>query len=349
MPAALLVKFQPAGPWRIGTDSGAREETDRLLHSDTLFAALTRSMEQLDLLDPWLDATARATRPRMAISSLFPFQEQTLYAIPPATVWPPVETAKTYWKGARFAPLSVIRPLLDHEALEEDRWIVDVSSECLIASGRYGRTGGPTLIRTRSSAAVDRMTGVQGELRELACLEFRENSGFWCVLTFADDATRSEWSKLMRGAFQHLADSGIGGERARGWGRTRALEFREGDLADMLLPARRKPANPEVAATSDETPAEPALQGHWLLSLYAPSSIDSVDWNQGHYALLTRSGRTNGGALNKRVRLVQEGSVLITPDAPVGAAKDVAPEGHPHPVYRSGLAVSIPIPVRSRA
>jgi len=47
------------------------------------------------------------------------------------------------------------------------------------------------------------------------------------------------------------------------------------------------------------------------------------------------------------VRMVEEGSVLVAASAPRGAAPDVAPEGFPHPVYRAGFAVAIPIPLRS--
>jgi len=37
--------------------------------------------------------------------------------------------------------------------------------------------------------------------------------------------------------------------------------------------------------------------------------------------------------------------VLVASSEPRGAAADVAPEGFPHPVYRSGFALAIPIPL----
>ena len=47
--------------------------------------------------------------------------------------------------------------------------------------------------------------------------------------------------------------------------------------------------------------------------------------------------------------MVAEGSVLIAGAPPAGTARDVAPEGFAHPVYRAGFAVAIPIPYRGAA
>ena len=47
----------------------------------------------------------------------------------------------------------------------------------------------------------------------------------------------------------------------------------------------------------------------------------------------------------KTVRMVSEGCVLASHIEPVGAAVDVAPDGFAHPVYRSGLALSLRLPV----
>jgi hypothetical protein len=43
--------------------------------------------------------------------------------------------------------------------------------------------------------------------------------------------------------------------------------------------------------------------------------------------------------------MVTEGSVLVAATEPRGSAADVAPEGFPHPVYRAGFALAIPIPL----
>jgi len=54
-------------------------------------------------------------------------------------------------------------------------------------------------------------------------------------VSFADDAARERWSDPVKAAFRLLADSGFGGERSRGWGRSEAPEFVEGSLPDMML------------------------------------------------------------------------------------------------------------------
>ena len=335
MTPALLVQFEPSGPWRI---SGGGAGVERVFHSDTLYAALTVAMDQLGLLSEWLPATAEAERPLIAVSSLFPYQEQTLYVTPPATVWPPAPSARTYWSGAKFAPMSVIRPLLDEESLEEDRWTVDLPSECLINQHRHGRVGGPFVVSQRRSAAVDRLTGQIGVAETVTCLEFREGCGMWGAVTFADESVAANWAMRLKGAFRLLADTGLGGERSRGFGGASKVEFKEGDLGELLLPPRKK-------ASSEEPAVDTRGTGYWLLSLFSPSATETIDWNHGFYRLATRSGRT-GAELTKRVRLVTEGSVLVSGEPLRGSAKNVAPDGHAHAVYRSGLAVALPVPIR---
>ena len=51
MNPGLVVKLRPAGPWRIGPDSGARNKVDAIYHSDSLYAAVTSAMARLGSLD----------------------------------------------------------------------------------------------------------------------------------------------------------------------------------------------------------------------------------------------------------------------------------------------------------
>src|SRR3954468_18181157 len=154
MNPGCIVKFRPLGPWRIGTDSGARDRVDTIYHSDSLYSAVTGAMAALGQLDNWLEATARnAAGAEVRFSSCFPFQGDMAFIVPPKSVWPPAASAKVRWKGAKFVPLSLIEVLLNGGVPEEDRWTLDGQSECLIPHGR----GGPLRIGVRSSAAVDRL------------------------------------------------------------------------------------------------------------------------------------------------------------------------------------------------
>jgi CRISPR type III-A-associated RAMP protein Csm4 len=332
MSPAFLVRLRPTGPWRIGPDSGDRDRVDRIFHSDALYAAVTSAMSRLGLLEEWLEATARAVRPSVRFSSCFPFHGEMLYVVPPRHIWPPLASAKVRWKGAKFVPLRAVEALLAGQSLKDDSWTVDGVSECLMPSSL---SAGTTIFRTavRSSAAVDR-GGESVEPHSTACLEFSPNAGLWFVAVFADDASREAWAERLRGALKLLADSGFGGGRSRGWGRSDKPEIKHGELSKLLL----------VSPSGDSD------AGHWLLSLYHPSESDTVDWARGNYALATRTGRAESesgwGAPKKHTSMVTEGSVLVSSAEPNGSAPDVAPDGFEHPVYRVGFAVSLPVPLK---
>ncbi|HEV3331478.1 MAG TPA: hypothetical protein VG096_10880 [Bryobacteraceae bacterium] len=344
MNPVLSVNLHPTGPWRIGPDSGARNQVDTIYHSDSLYAAVTSALARLGLLDEWLAATARNSPPAVCFSSCFPTVDEIAYVVPPRTIWPPSTPAllagRVRWKGASYVPLGVVRDLLSGQPLDENQWTVDGVSGCLLPAGRPGpwRTG------VRSNAALDRLTG-SAERHSTACIEFRPGAGLWAVVSFADDTARERWIDPLKTAFRLLADSGFGGERSRGWGRSEAPQFTEGTLPEMIL----SPRSSEPALEASVPPA--AANGahpQWLLSLFSPAPADAVDWDRGNYAVLERGGRVESpvrwGELKKHVNMVSEGSVLYAASALRGAAPDVAPDGFAHPVFRAGFALAIPLP-----
>jgi CRISPR type III-A-associated RAMP protein Csm4 len=331
MPAGLLIRLRPTGPWRIGPDSGDRDRVDRIYHSDSLYSAVCAAMLRLGMLDEWLDATARAEEPAVRFSSCFPFQEDTLFVVPPCNLWPPPASAKIRWKGARFVPLSVVDTLVAGQAIAEDRWMIDGASECLVPLATPPSSG-PFRASVRSRAAIDR-AGEGAAPHSTACLEFTPGSGLWMVAAFSDDAARERWRNPIEAALRLLADSGFGGERSRGWGHAEMPEIVEGDLPGLLL---------KRAEEATET-------AYWMLSLFHPAASDAVDWQRGNYVLTTRGGRVESqagsGEPKKQTRMVSEGSVIFAQSEPRGAATDVAPEAFPHPVYRAGFALALAIPI----
>ena len=330
MPHGLLIRLRPTGPWRIGPDSGVRDRVDRVFHSDSLYSAVSSAMAQLGQLDEWLDSTARATEPAVRFGSCFPYQGDTLLVAPPRNLWPPQASSKVRWKGARFVPISVVETLAAGRTLSEGAWAIDGESECLVPS-RNPAVPGPFRVSVRSSAAVDR-EGVSVTPHSTACLEFTPDCGLWTVVQFSDEAARDQWTGPLTAAFRLLADSGMGGERSRGWGRSEMPQVVSGELPGLLM----------KSSAEGET-------GYWLLSLFHPAESDAVNWEQGDYVLTTRGGRIESqagwGDGKKLTRMVAEGSVLIAASAPKGSAADVAPDGFAHPVYRSGFAVALPIPL----
>jgi CRISPR type III-A-associated RAMP protein Csm4 len=329
---SFAVRFRPIGPWRFGPDSGARDRVDLIYHSDALFSAVCSAMSQLGLADEWFAATATASSPAVRFSSFFPFVGDTLLAVPPRSLWPPPESTKVRYKGAHFVSLSVIQALLSEQAIDEDRWAVDGESECLVPSS-HGR--GPFRVALRSSAGVDRLQHAGVEVHSTACLEFARDAGLWTIVQFSDVDAAAQWEAPVRSALLLLADSGLGGERSRGWGRSETPEWR--------------PWTPPQAPTSEQ----PTERAHWLLSLYTPAENDAVDWKRGSYVTVSRRGRIESSARwgepKQPTTMIAEGSVLLAANDLLGAASNVAPAGFPHPVYRSGFAVTVPIPWRVAA
>ena len=235
MNPGLIVKLRPSGPWRIGPDSGARNRVDVIYHSDSLYSAVTSAMARLGWLEEWLDATARTGAPAVSFSSCFPYLDDIVFVVPPRTLWPPASTsakaAKVRWKNARFVPLTVVQSILAGLRPDENQWSVDGPSDCLVPAG----SPGPFRTAVRWSAGVDRLTGAS-ERHSTACIEFRAGSGLWTAVSFEDDVAQARWSGPVKAAFRLLADTGFGGERSRGWGRSEAPEFTEGFLPDLILP-----------------------------------------------------------------------------------------------------------------
>lgn len=337
MAAGLLFRLRAQGPFRHGTGPGSR--TELTFRSDALYSAVTLAMRQLGVLEEWVrDTVANPGGPAVVLTSCFPYHGATLYVAPPRSLWPPAPSTRVRWKSARFVPWEVVPSLLAGRPLEEDKWVVDPASDCLLAAEKRGLAEAPFRTATRVGLAVDRRNHGSSLPFTMHCVEFKDGAGLWCAARFPDGQMRNPWPDRLVAAFRLLADTGLGAGRSRGWGRFEIEETRES------LPV-------EIDGT-----APPAVAGEcawWLLSLYSPREQDGVNWRRGDYSLAVRGGRVessaNPGEQKKLVRMVEEGSVIFAAGRPVGAAPDVAPEGFPHPVYRSGLAFAVALPPRGQA
>src|SRR6202142_1475614 len=260
MNPAFVVRLRPSGPWRIGVDSGARDRVDRIFHSDALFSAVSQAMLRLGQLEEWLGATAGAAgEPAVRLSSLFPFLDEIQFVPPPRSLWPPPPSPKVRWRNARFVPLSLVRGLVAEKALHDNRWFLDGDSGWLLPA-EPGERSGPFRVALRSHAAVDRVSGAAVEIHRTACLEFAPSAGLGGVVSFADEDARARWSPVVQSAFRVLADTGFGGERSLGWGRSAQPEFVSGSLPGLIVPepvrAPLPPAPPVRAAVHTPTALE---------------------------------------------------------------------------------------------
>ncbi len=350
MQPALLIRLQPLGPWRYGPSDGAADQIDELYRSDRLFSAVTIAMQRLGFLEEWLDATVHAEKPAAVFSSLYPYQGDTLFAIPPATLWPPpaaqitapnsVFLAKIRWKTARFVPLSVIDLIITGGSLLADQWMPDPESACLLRRDRPSAS--PFRVVMRSTAAVDRLTHQAPWGVVSACVEFEPGAGLWTLARYRDATSQAAWNDRIEAAFRLLSDTGFGGKRSSGWGQTQAPEFQRGSWPALLLP--------KLGRLNNGSPNQPSENSrYWLLSLFSPAPADKIDWRSGEYTIAVRSGRVESreknGAEKKAIRMVAEGSVLVAPSEPSGAAVNVAPDNFEHPVFRSGLALALELPM----
>ena len=272
MSSGLLIRLRPTGPWRIGTDSGDRDRVDRIYHSDSLFSAVCSAMSQLGDLEDWLEATARSNEPAVRLSSCFPFQGDTRYVVPPRSMWPPAASSKSSLESGAVhsvepGRVSAQRPAhfrrrLDHRCPER---VPDPFFQLL--RDRFELLCVPP---PRSIAMVPRSCRIP--LRVWNSPR-PADYGWWPLSPDPRLAIAGPLLSPPRSAC--LADSGFGGERSRGWGRSEMPEITSGELPDLLL----RSSNGKLSS------------GYWLLSLFHPSSDDQVDWTQGNYALHTRSGR----------------------------------------------------------
>ncbi|HEX7362859.1 MAG TPA: hypothetical protein VF283_20400 [Bryobacteraceae bacterium] len=355
MQPAMLIRLRPLGPWRYGPGDGAQDRLDTAFRSDRLYSALTLAMRQLGFLEPWLQATTRSQTPALAWSSLFPFQADTLFAPPPATVWPPPASlvtspsplllSKLRWSAARFIPLPLIESILTGQKVLADQWLPDPESGCLLRRDRPSVA--PLRIGSRSTAAVDRLTGLSSRASTLACIEFEPASGLWTVIRFRDQAAESEWADRLAGAFRLLADSGLGARRTSGWGHAQTPEIRRGQWPAILMPKLARAIN------TNRPGADSGAVLYWLLSLYSPGLADTIDWSAGEYRLVARGGRvenaSSGAGAKKSLRMISEGSVIAARSEPMGASLNVAPDGFSHPIRRSGIALAVELPAAAPA
>ena len=191
MNPGLVVKLRPAGPWRIGPDSGARNRVD--VDLSQRFAVLRGHRRPCRgwarSTNGWMPPRAARSARRCASAPAFRFWTRSASSCRRAPSGRPprraLMSARVRWKSARFVPLGVVQAILAGQPLDENHWTVDGASECLLPAGQPGpfRTG------VRWSAAVDRLTGA-AERHSTACIEFRPGAGLWTIVSFADEAAR---------------------------------------------------------------------------------------------------------------------------------------------------------------
>lgn len=295
---ALLVRLQPVTPWRPG-DPGP-DEPASLIPSDSLYAALTHACGRLGFESP----------AGLRLTSLLPAMGETHFAPVPVPCREEYRGLKRLRLGAaRFAPMEALVSL-QARTFDESRWILDLASGSLLAADRAG-AGGPFRLLERRRSGVDRWTGAACETRSSTGLDFGAQGGLWCLAACED----IEWIAKLKAAFRLLADDGIGGWRAAGWGRSRRPRFREGSVRELL-------GRMQWPVTD--------TGGTWcVMGLLVPGEDTAIDWTAGAYSTVRRFSATQ--------IYLREGSVVASAEEPAG--RFVTAGGKLAPRFGGGLAL----------
>ena len=264
------MRLRPAGPWRTGPGSGARDRVDWIFHSDTLFSAFCAAMAQLGWLEEWLAATAlNPSGSSVRFTSLFPWQDNLLYVVPPRTHWPAPASGRLRSAGIGFVPLKVVAALLAGLPINEQIWEADGASGCLLPRSRRPGRPGPFRVALRSAAAVDRASMGTIHPHRLACLEFEPSAGLWFAAEFAGVSAEDAWLPRLRSCVRLLADMGLGGKRSLGWGHFEVVSWQPGTIQGLLAdhaasaepPPDAENYSPEAQPTTEGQGSEPGPSG----------------------------------------------------------------------------------------
>jgi CRISPR-associated protein Csm4 len=319
-------------PVRIGAGRPDASVALRDFPSDTLSAALVIAAAELggERVPPG-ELAALASEPPWIVSSLLP------------------------WVGlagrpVRFVPRPVDRRLGERGRDEAYRDVAYISLGLLKAPGAprpvVSRCGalaatpeeaGDELAQVawqrraaRASATIDRVTGAPQvhHVEELA-MGMGANAGAWLAVR-AEALADIDFVRVLLG---HLADSGIGADRARGLGRFEIVRS-----AIELLDEAEDPDRLRV-----------------LLGYASPDAAleQALSDRRARYAVVRRDGIAHGlggglGVRRRSLRLLAPGSVIPDQGAAVGVTRDVTPEGfEAHRIWRDGRTLALPLTGRA--
>ena len=356
--------------FHFGRQGIGMEEASETLASDSLFAALVAQAVLLDPRNVGSDGVPAFAQPFVsgtppfALSSLFPRLGDLILLPRPALKLPDMDDAQRERIGKGFKKLRYLSPRLFTDVcagrpfsrepiiMQKGKvWLSQEEAEKLPKPwGRQSNEGDKSWfarlgetpiweIESLPHVAVDRVSNASAYF-EVGRVTYAPGAGLALLVRFAEPTGQAQFERLLH----LLGESGLGGRRSSGAG---AFHGVRGTTPDLNLGT---PGSRQV-----------------LLSRYLPrpEEREALRSEQASYQLVNVGGwlySTGKPAQRRqRVRMVAEGSVLdgAKVDGPIrGTVVDVRPvykagKPHPHlgigngtdhPVYRSGLALALPIP-----
>ena len=307
------------------------EETSERARSDTLFSALVISYARLGKnVDTLLQRFHQEEVP-FRLSSSFIYREQdskTTYFLPRPKHFPTnypigddLKIAKDY-KKINFLDLATWKSWYQNGGFDQDAKLPENSySKCFE-------------IDKQPKVAIDRNTRATN-LYHTSFVRYLSNpkdkSGLYFLIEFHDPSLENDFNDL-KAALEILGEEGLGGERSSGAGQ---FEPSWHDLDEQW----QKLIDFELKGDFQS-----------LISLYWDDELIALE--NSSYELQERGGWITSSAKNqrrKKVIMFAEGSVFQ--EIPKGKLADVTPydpKGNklsPHNVYRSGIALSLPIKI----
>jgi CRISPR-associated protein Csm4 len=352
------------------------EETSERVKSDTLFSAWMSSCARLlgkNEVEDWLRKFNDEPDPPFRLSSTFIWQkiwrldnrklvQKTVYYLPCPLQRPrnypagkdDLDFTKTY-KGLKYLPLEVWQRWYQGEGFtEEDR-------DQLIAKTQKNKPGyeGKALDQAGTfdykkafkfyklpKVAVDRATRATN-LYHTGVVQFNNDpvtneslAGLYFLVQFPTE--ESELENTFFAVLDFLGGEGIGGERSSGAG-----QFKVDYSSHELTPCW------ENATQCSDANARSLMSLFWtddsnhLNELFSESATPQASYELQERGGWIASPGSDGRQMRRQaVQMFTEGSVF--PSQPSGKLADVTPSGFEQPsrghkVYRSGVALSLPI------
>ena len=316
-----LVKLKFLSPVHFGKVGIGIENSEEILHSDSLFSALCHAWGILygktelgDLLQGFDGALP------FLLSSGFLYRGDTFFLPKPLCRSPGFEDVGIREKFGRDMKKTKYLPL---EVFE--RWVkgLDIAYESLKESYPRYQDGFNSFLTPR--VALDRMSS-NSELFQCGLVQFREGAGLYFLVRIEDD----EILRKMGNCLGLSGETGLGGERTYGYGRFEAEFPPAGERWERLFEERG-----DCVTT---------------LSLYHPEVPPAEVIGEASYDLQERGGWIHSPFWKKQFKrktvvMFREGSVFKS--GIKGHLVDVTPSiwdrDEIHPIYRYGYALTVPL------
>lgn len=360
-----LYRLCPKAPIHIGERGIGMEEASVVIHSDSLFGALSCAWSNLhgdDELTALVGGFLKG-EPPFVISSSFPFISNMLLFPKPLGALAEVMAGKgpgpakeKKIKRAEFVSKDVFEWILkgrrpDGSACE---FIYNGNKITAIASAsevtRMGKMPSDSVFWRKAEAAhvvLDRGNQSSSIFR-VGDVSFSEGMGLYFLADFRDRSIISKFDAAMR----LLGEEGIGGERSSGKGSFRfkrdTVEIGAEDRSNGINGCNGSNCSDSSNSGSDDNYAANSGVGSLvLLSLYHPekTEVELGLLTRSRYQLITRRGWISSQGSRtlrkKTVRMISEGSIIPKIGSlPRGSLVDVTPlEMKAHRVYANGLAM----------